>query len=126
MRYVFEGELTPSDKEIKDYHYLPFEVPPHTHRINVTYTYSDPLGAEPSSKGGNILDIGIFDSRGIAFLSGGFRGWSGVSHSRFFISEQEATPGYLPGQLLPGQWHIILGLHEIASYGCHYIVEVEL
>jgi hypothetical protein len=42
----------------------------------------------------------------------------------FFISEGEATPGYLPGPLRAGVWHVHLGLYKIAADGCAYTVTV--
>ena len=76
---------------------------------------------------GNTVDIGIFDSRGHAFLDdAGFRGWSGTSKREFFIAPQEATPGYLRGPLFPGQWNVMLGLARVQPEGVHYDVSVKL
>lgn len=105
---------------------LPFEVPAGTARIDVHYSYSDAIGSDPSLVGGSTLDIGIFDARGTEFMTGGFRGWSGSARASFFITPEMATPGYMPGPLLPGVWHICLGLYKIPEHGCEYVVTIRL
>jgi PHP domain len=121
---VIEGECTPGQE--KTYLHLPFEMPSGAARLQVEYTYGNRIGAEPDQVGGNTLDLGVFDARGIDFLSAGFRGWSGSERESFFISETEATPGYLPGPLIPGRWHVLLGLYKIAPTGCSYSVRVTI
>jgi hypothetical protein len=69
----------------------------------------------------------MFDPRGSEFLTGaGFRGWSGSSRTAFHLSEGTATPGYLPGPIYAGIWHIVLGLYQLAPQGCEYRVTVSL
>lgn len=46
---------------------------------------------------------------------GGWRGWSGGARDRFAITPTAATPGYLPGELEPGTWHIVLGLYRLPA-----------
>jgi hypothetical protein len=121
---VIEGHLSPSDAG--RYHHVPFEMPPGTGRLDVRYDYSSAIGSDPHLTGGNTLDIGIFDARGIDFPGGGFRGWTGSSRREFFITPNTATPGYLPGPLLPGTWHICLGLYKSAPEGCDYRVTIQL
>ena len=65
----------------------------------------------------NSCDIGIFDARGFDFGGSGFRGWSGGFRTEFSISRTEATPGYLPGDVMPGTWHIVLGPYQVAPQG---------
>ncbi len=108
------------------YLHLPFEVPEGIARIDVRYDYSDAVGSDPRLTDGNTVDIGIFDPRGTAFMTTGFRGWSGSARREFFIGQDEATPGYLPGLLQAGIWHICLGLYKVAPQGCHYQVEITL
>jgi hypothetical protein len=114
---VFSGHIKSAD--IKTYVYLPVYVPENALRIEVTYQY-DELD--------NVLDIGIFDERGIEFLNAGFRGWSGSARRCFYITPNSATPGYMRGPLLPGTWHVCLGLYEISEDGCDYqvIVKIEI
>jgi hypothetical protein len=110
----------------KTYAHLPFEMPDGATRLEVEYHYSDQIGSDPQLEGGNTLDLGVFDERGIDFLSAGFRGWSGSKRASFFITEDEAAPGYLAGPLNPGTWHVLLGLYKIAPQDCHYQVTIRL
>ncbi|MBK9121680.1 MAG: PHP domain-containing protein [Chloroflexi bacterium] len=121
---VLEGTLTPS--QTLTYPMLPFEVPPHTERIDVEYTYSAAIGSDPHLTGGNTIDIGIFDPRGHTFMGEGFRGWSGSARSAFFIAANESTPGYLAGPIQSGTWHISLGAYKVADDGCAYRVTILL
>ena len=115
------GSVTPADKAADDYLLLPFEVPPGLSRLTVSYEYSKAVSAALPAGSGNVVDIGVFDPRGCQFLRGeGFRGWSGSDPREFTISPTEATPGYLPGPIHPGTWHIILGLYRILPEGCDY------
>ena len=52
----------------------------------------------------------------------GFRGWSGGARSSFFLSTEDATPGYYSGPLPDGVWTLLLGLYKVPPGG----VEVEL
>lgn len=103
------------------YAYVPFEVPSGATRMKVSYQYERAGGA-------NTIDIGIFDARLTNSVSHpkGFRGWSGGRRSEFFISRDEATPGYLPGEIHAGTWQIILGLYSVAPAGVDVSLKVEL
>ncbi len=109
----------PAGRE-KFYHDLPFTMPPGVTRLDVRYDYSDAIGSDPHLTGGNTVDIGLFDWRGDA----GFRGWSGSARTEFYVTPTDATPGYLPGLMSPGRWHVCLGLYKVAPNGCHYTVEL--
>jgi len=100
------------------YALLPIDLPGGTVRLDVQYSYSHRIGAEPQFQGGNTLDLGLFDERGIAFLEAGFRGWSGSERDSFYITSKHATPGYLAGPLNPGRWNVMLGLYKLAPEGC--------
>jgi hypothetical protein len=121
---VHEGTFRPEQE--KSYVHLPFEVPAGATRLEIRYSYSDRIGSDPHLSGGNTLDLGVFDSRGVAFLGAGFRGWSGSELSVVSLGEVEATPGYLAGPLTPGQWHVMLGLYKIGPAGCTYRVTVAI
>ena len=122
-----EGHISENDKQAVAYRGLPFVVPEGVARIEVKYSFSRDEPGGLFREAGNILDIGLFDSRGSAFLAAqGFRGWSGSAIREFFVSKNEATPGYLPGSIPAGEWEIILGLHRILPEGCDYRVEVKL
>ncbi|WP_030675213.1 CehA/McbA family metallohydrolase [Streptomyces rimosus] len=107
-----------------DYIYLPVEVPPGVREIAVSYTYDRP--ATPPGTAGNACDIGIFDERGTGLGGRGFRGWSGGARTEFFLRADDATPGYLPGPLNPGTWHMVLGPYTVAPQGLAYEVTVTL
>lgn len=107
-----------------DFVYLPVEVPPGVRELRVSYRYDRP--AVPAGTPGNALDIGVFDERGTDLGGEGFRGWSGGARSEFFIRTDEATPGYLPGPVRPGTWHIALGPYTVAPDGLPYEITITL
>lgn len=115
------GHLVPGSA---DFVYLPVVVPAGTAKISVSYSYTKP--GVPAGTPGNACDIGIFDARGIDVGGEGFRGWSGGFRTSFEISRTEATPGYLPGDVMPGTWHIVLGPYQVAPEGIDYTVNVTL
>src|SRR5678815_4438634 len=103
------------------YMYIPFDVPSHAVKIHVSYQYDRANGA-------NTIDIGLFDARssGSDTDPRGFRGWSGGRRSDFFVSRDEATPGYMRGNLPAGKWRVILGLYRIAPAGVDVSLKVEI
>src|SRR3990170_7065751 len=122
-----DGHITPEQVRRSPFLYLPFQVPPHTRRVSISYSYSQPVTAPFGMGPGNTVDIGLFDSRGHDFLEApGFRGWSGASKREFFIAPHEATPGYIRGPLFPGQWNIFLGFERVQPEGVRYDVSVTL
>jgi hypothetical protein len=108
-RTLHVAPLTPNGER---YVYVPFDVPRGAARINVSYDY-------PRENGANTIDIGVFDARD-------FRGWSGGRRSEFFISREEATPGYLAGELPAGRWRVVLGLYKVAPAGVDVKVKVSV
>ncbi|MFI9364400.1 CehA/McbA family metallohydrolase [Kitasatospora sp. NPDC053057] len=107
-----------------DFVYLPVEVPDGVREIAVSYGYDKPQ--VPAGTPGNSCDIGIFDARGTDLGGDGFRGWSGGFRTEFALSRGAATPGYLPGPIDPGTWHIALGPYQVAPQGLDYHVQVTL
>ena len=103
------------------YVYVPFDVPRGAARVSVSYDYAREGGA-------NTLDLGVFDSRsdgpGRGVSARGFRGWSGGRRSEFFISRDEATPGYLAGEIPAGRWRVILGLYKVAPAGVDVKIKI--
>ncbi|WTI14647.1 CehA/McbA family metallohydrolase [Streptomyces sp. NBC_00820] len=118
---TLRGALPPGSP---DYVYVPVDVPPGTAELHVSYTYDRP--SVPAGTRGNALDIGLFDERGTELGGRGFRGWSGGARTEFFVRADEATPGYLPGPLNPGTWHIALGPYAVAPQGLSYELTVTL
>ncbi|MFJ9537084.1 CehA/McbA family metallohydrolase [Streptomyces sp. NPDC101225] len=107
-----------------DYVYVPVEVPAGVREIKVAYTYDKP--SVPAGTQGNALDIGIFDERGTEPGGRGFRGWSGGARSEFFLRADDATPGYVPGPVREGTWHVALGPYTVAPQGLSYELTVTL
>jgi len=108
----------------KRYAHVAFEVPPGVHALHVHYEYSDRIPSDPLLSGGNTLDIGLFDPRGIAPSSPGFRGWSGSNKLAFSVTATWATPPYLSGPILAGEWNVLLGPYKVGPRGCEYRVEI--
>ncbi|MFJ8674299.1 CehA/McbA family metallohydrolase [Streptomyces sp. NPDC093589] len=107
-----------------DFVYLPVEVPEGVREIAVSYRYDRPT--VPEGTAGNACDIGIFDERGTDLGGAGFRGWSGGARSEFFLRTDDATPGYLPGPVHAGTWHLALGPYTVAPQGLAYEVTITL
>ncbi|MDN3292993.1 CehA/McbA family metallohydrolase [Streptomyces ficellus] len=118
---VLRGTLPPGSP---DYVYVPVEMPRGVRELRVSYAYDRP--AVPPGTQGNALDIGIFDERGTELGGRGFRGWSGGARSEFFLRADDATPGYLPGPVRAGTWHMALGPYTVAPQGLAYTVTVAL
>jgi hypothetical protein len=93
-------------------------------RLDVAYDYSDRIPSDPRRRDGNTLDIGLFDPRGIAPSSPGFRGWSGSHKLAFTLTPTWATPPYLAGPLPAGTWHVLLGPYKVGPRGCQYEVHI--
>lgn len=108
-RTVHRGRVTPDDRAASPYLYLPVEVPPSCPALSVRLSYD---------RNGGVLDLGCFGAYG-------FRGWSGGERDRFVIAAGSATPGYLPGPLEAGEWHVVLGLHRVPGEGVAYEVVAE-
>jgi hypothetical protein len=108
----------------KRYAHVPFEVPRGLRQLHVRYAYSDRIDSDPRVTGGNTLDIGLFDERGVAAGSPGFRGWSGSNKLELTIDEHWATPPYAAGPIGAGTWHVLLGPYKVGPRGCDWTVEI--
>jgi hypothetical protein len=99
------------DDQIRDrYHHVPFMVDRGATSVEVVLTYDDTQG---------VVDLGCEGALG-------WRGWSGGARRRFVITADTATPGYLPGELEEGVWHVVLGLHKIPAAGLEVALEIRL
>ncbi|GAA1014379.1 CehA/McbA family metallohydrolase [Streptomyces thermogriseus] len=107
-----------------DHVYVPVDIPSGVREIRVAYTYDRP--SVPAGTPGNALDAGLFDERGTGLGGRGFRGWSGGARTEFFVRTDDATPGYVPGPVGPGLWHIALGPYTVAPQGMSYEITVTL
>lgn len=102
--------VTRSDQANDPYFYVPFDIPAGTTRLDVVMNYTK---AEDC-----IIDLGILDPRATDYPSPqGFRGWSGGARESFFIATDDATPGYIHGEIPIGRWRIMLGLYKIPAAG---------
>ncbi|WP_369777973.1 CehA/McbA family metallohydrolase [Streptomyces sp. R33] len=112
---ILRGTIPPGAPDFVE---IPLDVPHGVRELSVSYTYGKP--PVPPGTPGNALDIGIFDQRGTALGGRGFRGWSGGARSEFFLRADDATPGYVPGPVDAGRWHILLGPYTVAPQGLPY------
>jgi hypothetical protein len=103
------GLWTIEDKCSSPWQYLPIEVPSGSSALRVDLQY-DSAGAA--------LDLGCFSPAE-------FRGWSGGARRSFLITANSATPGYLPGELEPGTWQAVIGLHQIPAAGVRFELTAE-
>jgi PHP domain len=106
-----QGRWTPDDRAEAFYRYLPFEVPAGVAAVTVRYAFE----LAPDS----VLDLGLFDA-------GAFRGWSGADRHEVIVTAEAATPGYLSGPLVPGEWRIMFGLQRVPAAGLAWTVEIDL
>jgi hypothetical protein len=106
---VHTGTWTLEDRFASPWQYLPVEVAPGTGALRVELEYQ---------RGGAVLDLGCLDPSG-------FRGWSGGARESFVISADSATPGYLPGEIEPGLWRVMIGLHVVPPDGVRYRVTAD-
>lgn len=100
------GVWTRDDRAAQPYRYLPVAVPRNCPALQVHLDYDRSAGE---------IDLGCLGPAG-------FRGWSGAARDRFVISPTAATPGYLPGELEPGTWQVVLGLHRVGPHGVRWQV----
>jgi hypothetical protein len=111
------AHVTPADQAADPYYYIPFDVPAGTSRIDVILAYPK---AEDC-----VIDLGALDPRIGPYPSAeGFRGWSGGARDRFFIATDDATPGYVHGEIQPGRWQVILGLYKVPPQGADVTLTV--
>lgn len=80
---------------------LPFEMPENVERFELSYRY--PKNAQ------NVVDLGLIDPRGEQV------GASGSNKLSVFVSETDATPGYIPTSLDAGTWQIMVGAYKVGA-----------
>ncbi|MCW3843124.1 CehA/McbA family metallohydrolase [Micromonospora yasonensis] len=100
------GTWTLRDRAQNIMRHLPVTVAPGTAALTVRLAYSRDAG---------VLDLGCLGPAG-------FRGWSGGARDEYTITAGHATPGYLPGELEPGEWQVLLRLHRVPPDGLPYEV----
>ncbi|WP_196258703.1 CehA/McbA family metallohydrolase [Pelagibacterium limicola] len=111
--------VTPADQASDPYYYVPFAVPDGTTRIDVALSYPKAENC--------IIDLGCFDPTATGYPSAtGFRGWSGGARERFFVARDDATPGYVHGEIPVGDWNVILGLYKLPPQGAPVELSITL
>jgi PHP domain-containing protein len=105
---VHRGRWTRADRAAGMWPGLPFEVPAGCGAVEVELSVDGPDA---------VVDLGCAGAAG-------WRGWSGGARTRFAITRDAATPGYLPGAPEPGEWRVITGLHRLPESGVDYTVTV--
>ena len=95
---VIEVRLTGSDHQT--YKRLPFDVPSGVGRITIETEYT-------GQSERTVVDFGLIDQ------ADKLVGWSGGNKKTFTLSEFDATPSYSPRAILPGTWHLLIGVPNI-------------
>jgi hypothetical protein len=108
------------------YFTIPFSMPEDIETFALTYKYARHREREISARNGrfisrveaNIIDLGLIapDGRQV--------GASGSDKLSISINEVEATPGYMPRRLAPGEWQIIVGAYKVADEGVDVLYEL--
>lgn len=99
---TFERALT--SRDMKQHHPFTFTVPVGVNRLSINFSYF-PLKVDGIL---NLLTLTVFDPTG----------WRGEGHRHdapyeIILSENQATPGFLPGAIQPGGWTISVNTHMI-------------
>ena len=105
---------------------LPFTMPENIAELRLSYHYPRhqetaeeiPGGNFTRKEGINIIDLGLVAPDGTQ------AGASGSNKNSIFISPTQATPGYTPQPLTPGEWHIIVGAYKVAPEGVTVTYEI--
>ncbi|KSV62164.1 CehA/McbA family metallohydrolase [Sinorhizobium sp. Sb3] len=114
----FSARITRKHQAADPYFYVPFDVPEGVTRIDVALSY-------PKSEQ-CIIDLGALDPRATDYpTTEGFRGWSGGARDRFFVATDDATPGYIHGEIPSGRWKVMLGLYKIPEGGVDVLVTAD-
>lgn len=110
--------------EEKVWKHIPFQVPENVEQFHISVSYNDRINSSPLLKGGNTLDIGLFDPQGIESGSPGLRGWSGSVRTEITIDRTWATPPYRAGEIQAGEWNLLLGAYKTSENGLNADVTV--
>jgi hypothetical protein len=94
---VLSGTVTGSQNNT--YIEAPFQVPPGTERVTLTFSYT---GKEQRTT----LDLGLLDTKGL-------RCWIGGNKSTLTVSATDATASCLAGPIAAGTWKLLIGVPNI-------------
>jgi len=106
--------------------HVPFDIPTGVNQLRITIAYNDQIDSRPGLGGGNTLDVGLFDPKGIEAGGPGFRGWSGSNKLDLVIGTKWSTPPYRAGKPQAGTWNLLLGAYKVGSNGLDAEVTIEL
>lgn len=128
MQDVINIEISIQPQQQGSYFTLPFIVGEGVERLSCTYSYLRRRADQQQLEHGaftaqpevNIIDLGLIGPDGAQV------GASGSDKLTFFVSEQQATPGYRPTPILPGEWQILVGVYKVAPEGVQVRYEVVL
>jgi hypothetical protein len=113
--HTIRAHFTAKHQQVDRYVYIPFDVPAGTTRVDLELKYD-------KANGENVVDLGLLEPGSLALGTKAFRGWTGGERSAIFVSAVDATPGYWPGPIQAGRWHVGLGLYKVGERG----VDVEV
>jgi predicted metal-dependent phosphoesterase TrpH len=106
----------------EDYAYAPVVVPEGVGELHIACDYGP--------EGRAFLNIGLFGPEGCGLgNAAGFRGWTHggrPGRRRMVLSETRATPGYLPGPISAGTWHVVLNPHVVGPDGLDWTLVVTM
>ena len=110
-----------------DYITLPFNMPPDTAAMTLSYHYARHDYPETKTETGlftgreetNIIDLCLIAP------DGGQAGASGSDKTKITIGAINSTPGYKVMPLAPGEWQILVGAYKVASQGVQVTYELE-
>ena len=101
---------TQQDQQAKRYVYVPVSVPAGTTSLTVSYKYDRAGGA-------NTVDLGLYEPGPLTLGTRALRGYSGGAQDTVTVAVDHASPGYWPGPLAEGEWHVLLGLYQVGPAG---------
>ena len=110
---------TVMDQESRRYVYVPLEIPDGITSFTIRYDYDTKGGA-------NAIDIGVIEPGPLTLGGAAIRGWSGGARSEVRIGVDDASPGYWPGPIPAGTWHVVFGLYKVAPEGVDVTIESSL
>lgn len=111
MRHVETRHVTLADQAADRYQRFAFELPEGVGSFEVNLEVEGGPDA--------VVDLGCEGPDA-------WRGWSGGARRTFIVAEDDATPGYLPGDVVAGVWNVIVGLHTLPGDGADVCVTVEM
>lgn len=108
------------------YFTIPFTMPDGTETFSLTYQYARYHESKTQVENGSFIsrkEINIIDL-GLIAPGGRQVGASGSDKLGISISETQATPGYKPCVMVPGEWQIMVGAYKVADEGVDVLYEL--